>query len=114
MAKWTLYHNPKCSKSREALTLLQSKNLDLEVIEYLKTSPDEKELKALISKLKEPISNLVRTKEPEFQESPFDLNSAEQVIRHLVRTPKLLERPVVVKDAVAVVARPLEKIENLF
>lgn len=114
MSKWTLYHNPKCSKSREALALLQARGVDLQVIEYLKTPPSEKELKALVAMLKESVSELVRTKEVEFQESPFDINSEDEVIRHLARTPKLMERPLVVNDHVAVIARPVAKIESLF
>lgn len=114
MAQYTLYHNPRCSKSREALGLLQSKGVDVQVIEYLKESPSAEDLKQLISKLKSPASALVRTKEDLYQDLKFDLNSTEHIVENLVKYPQLIERPIVVKDDRAIVARPVNLIETLF
>ncbi|AGH96672.1 ArsC/Spx/MgsR family protein [Pseudobdellovibrio exovorus] len=115
---WTIYHNPKCSKSREALALLQSHSSDVHVIEYLKDAPTVDELKDLIRHLQGPASALVRTKEDLYQELQFDLGSEEQIVTNLSQYPQLLERPIVIKSEVspqhiariAVVARPVELI----
>lgn len=112
MAKWTLYHNPKCSKSREALALLQSQKIQPAVVEYLKTQPTETELRSLIAMLEDSPAALVRTKEEDYQNSKFDLNSIDEIVKHLAKNPKLIERPIVIKDKKAVIARPVEKIEK--
>lgn len=114
MAHWKIYHNPKCSKSREALALLQERGIQPEVVEYIKTPPTEKELRELITKLGGLTPALVRTKEELYQELGFDVNSVDTVIENLVKHPKLLERPIVVKDKTAVIGRPVENIEKLF
>jgi arsenate reductase len=112
MPKWTIYYNPKCSKCREALELLQSKNIEPTVIEYLKDPPSEAELKKIAAMLSEP-AELVRTKEDDYQANKFDLTSAQEIAKHLAKNPKLIERPVVIKDNQAVVARPVEKLKSL-
>src|SRR4051812_5965253 len=108
MAQWTIYHNPKCSKSREALELLRSRKIEPTVIEYLKNPPTKAEIKKLISMLDEP-SSIVRTKEDDFQENQFNLNSVDEIASQLAKNPKLIERPIIIKDELAVVARPFEK-----
>lgn len=111
MEKWILYHNPKCSKSSEALALLQSQSTAFEVVEYLKNPPSEKDLRAIVAKLQGPLSALVRTKEEEFQSAPFDVQSEEVVIQKILQQPKLLERPLLLTPSAAVIGRPLENIE---
>lgn len=113
MENWTIYHNPQCSKSREALALLQNKGVQPRVIEYLKEPLSEDQLKALISRLQGPVSALVRVKEELYQSLNFDLNSVDVIAENLAKHPRLLERPIVVKDGVALIARPVELIETL-
>ena len=113
MKSWIIYHNPKCSKSREALAFLQAQSIDAKIVEYLKEPLSESELLDLQSKLGPQASSLVRTKEDEFQAAPFDVNSAKIVAQKLSANPRLMERPVVVKGAVAVVARPMENLHKL-
>ena len=113
MAQLTIYHNPQCSKSCEAVALLESQGVSFQVIEYLKHSPSEQELRDLISLLDTPVSSLVRVKEKEYLASPFDVNSVDEVVRHLAQSPRLMERPVVVREDIAVIGRPVEKIKDL-
>lgn len=113
MANWTLYHNPRCSKCREALEMLKSRGIEPKVIEYLNEKPTVEELKSLVAKLQDPASALVRVKEDDYQKSQFNLDSVDEIIRQLAANPKLLERPIVVKDNEAVIARPVEKLKTL-
>jgi arsenate reductase len=114
MSEWKIYHNPQCSKSREALALLKERGIELEVVEYLKTPLGALELRALITKLGVPCSALVRTKEELYRELGFDVNSVESVIENLVKHPRLLERPIVEHRHVAVIGRPVENLAKLF
>lgn len=113
MSSWIIYHNPKCSKSREALALLQAQSIDAKVVEYLQEPLSESELLELQHKLGTEASALVRTKEEEYQTAPFDVTSAELVAKKLAANPKLMERPVVVKGSVAVIGRPTENLNKL-
>lgn len=113
MTKWILYHNPKCSKSREALSLLQSRKLELQIIEYLKDSPTEEQILELIKILDGPISALVRVKEEEYQNLKFDTDSPSEIAKYLAKYPKLMERPIVIKGNRAIIARPIENLEKL-
>ncbi|AHI06584.1 arsenate reductase [Bdellovibrio bacteriovorus W] len=113
MKKWTLYHNPRCSKSREALALLEASNVSFQVVEYLKDTPSIEELKHILKVLKVPAKNLVRTKEELYQDLSFDLNSDDVILENLTRHPSLLERPILFNDSVAVIARPPELLLEL-
>lgn len=113
MSQWKIYHNPKCSKSREALTLLQQNGIEAEVIEYLHQPLSEKELYELLQKLDSPPASLVRIKEEAYQNNPFELQSPKTIAQHLAQNPRLMERPVVMKDNIAVIGRPIEKIQKL-
>ncbi|UXR65452.1 arsenate reductase family protein [Bdellovibrio bacteriovorus] len=113
MSSWIIYHNPKCSKSREALVLLQAQAIDAKVIEYLKEPLSESELLELQIKLGTEASALVRTKEDDYQAAPFDVTSVDLVAKKLAANPRLMERPVVVKGAVAVIGRPVENLNKL-
>ena len=112
MAKVKIYHNPRCSKSRQALEILNSEGHDVEVIEYLKTGLKKSEVEELLSMLGSESSDIIRTKEAEFKEAPFDIEKKGEVTKGLVNTPKLLERPIVVKGKKAIIARPPEKIND--
>jgi arsenate reductase len=113
MTLWRLYHNPKCSKSREALRVLEDSGVTFEVIECLQTPPTQGELKQLIAHLRGPVSELVRSKEAEFLSSPFDVNAADLVADRLAKSPGLLERPILWGPAGAIVGRPVERISQL-
>ena len=112
---WTIYHNPKCSKSREALEILTAKGITPLVVEYLKNPLKVSDLKNLLSKLNVPAKNLVRTKEELFEKNPFNLNSEKEVLEYLEKYPVLLKRPIVVHGNNGVIARPpVENLEKLF
>lgn len=114
MSEWKILHNPKCSKSREALKLLQDQGVQPEIIEYLKNPLTEKDIQNLIDKLSSEFSLIVRTKETLYKELGFDLKSKEEVIKNLAKHPVLIERPIVIKDNHAVIGRPTENIKQLF
>lgn len=108
----TIYHNPRCSKSRQALALLQAKGFTLRVVEYLKTPPSRDELAALVAATGEPVRALLRR-----QGSPYDdlgLDdpkwSDDQLLDFMAEHPALLNRPVVVTEKGARLGRPTERI----
>ncbi len=107
----TIYHNPRCSKSRAALNLLQEKGVAHEVVEYLKNPPTAEELKAILDKLGMEPQDLMRKGEAEYKEyiQGKDL-SRDELIALMVAHPKLIERPIVMNDFKAAIARPLELI----
>lgn len=110
-----IYHNPRCSKSRQALALLEAAGADAQVVKYLETPPSAEELDALLTKLgMEPIE-VMRTKDDLFKELGLvgKSLSREEGIRLLVEHPALLERPIVVKGDKAVVARPPERVSEI-
>lgn len=110
-----IYHNTRCSKSREVLDLLKDYTTKIEVFEYLKTPPDYNTLKDLLMKLNLKPKDIIRTKEPlykaKFENKKFN---DEEWIQILVENPALIERPIVVKGNRAIVARPPELVHNLF
>jgi arsenate reductase len=111
----TVYHNPRCSKSRCALEFLSERNVDFTVIEYLKDPFTKESLETLIRQLNIPAMDLIRKNEPEYKEHfRGERLSDEEATEAMLKFPKLIERPVVVKDGKAVVARPTERIEELF
>ena len=115
MSKFTIYHNPKCSKSRATLALLAERGADARVIEYLKTPPTVAELTALVAKLGIEPAELVRKGEDVYkQQYAGKTLSAEQWIAAMVRHPILIERPIVVAGNRAVLGRPPENVERLF
>jgi arsenate reductase len=115
MAKVTIYHNPKCSKSRATLELLAQRGADAVVVEYLKTPPTAGELAALVAKLGIDPEQLVRKGEDVYKQHYAGKTlSAEQWIAAMVRHPILIERPIVVVGNRAVLGRPPENIDRLF
>ncbi len=106
-----IYHNPRCSKSRQGLAILQEAKVDFEIIEYLKTPLSEKELKAILSKLKIDAIDLIRKNEAIWKENYKGKElSNEQIIKAMAENPKLIERPIVIHKNKAVIGRPPEKI----
>ncbi len=109
-----IYHNPRCSKSRQTLELIREKKVDVEIIEYLNDTPSEKELKELIALLGIKPEELVRKNETVFKEQfKGKTFSDDEWIRIMVQNPKLIERPIVVKDGKAVLGRPPEKVLDI-
>ncbi|MEK9968732.1 MAG: arsenate reductase (glutaredoxin) [Ferrovibrio sp.] len=109
MADGTLYHNPRCSKSRQALELLQARGLKPQIVEYLKTPPDEAALKRLLGQLGLTAKDVLRRKEA--AEAGIDAEADEPaLIKALAAHPIALERPIFVHDGKAVVGRPPEKV----
>lgn len=112
MTDLTLYHNPRCSKSRGALELLESRGLAPTIVRYLETPPDAAQLRDLLSKLGISPRQLLRTGEDEYKA----LNLADpslsddQLIATMAANPKLIERPILVAGDKAVIGRPPEKI----
>jgi len=109
-----IYHNPRCSKSRQGLAILTDAKIDFEVVEYLKTPLSEKEINDIVTKLNiEPI-DLVRKNEAIWKEKfkGKKLNN-DQIIKAMANNPKLIERPIVIHKDKAVLGRPPEKIISL-
>ncbi|MDX2506296.1 MAG: arsenate reductase (glutaredoxin) [Gammaproteobacteria bacterium] len=93
-----IYHNPRCSKSRQTLQLLRDNNVEPEIIEYLKTPPSADELQAILKSLDMKPRDLMRKKEAEYKENNLSdpALSDEQLIAAMIAHPKLIERPIVV------------------
>ena len=114
MSKFTIYHNPRCSKSRQSLELLREKGVEPEIIEYLKTSPSFQEIADLTKKLGISPSELVRKKEKVLSELSIDFNNDEEVLNAMAKHSVLIERPIILKDNErAVLGRPPENILEL-
>jgi len=107
-----IYHNPRCSKSRQTLALLNENEMDVEIVEYLKTPPSRKELTGIIKMLGIKPRDLLRKGEKEYKEA--GLNNMElsdkEIIDAMLEHPKLIERPIVIKDGQARIGRPPELI----
>jgi arsenate reductase len=115
MTDLTLYHNPRCSKSRGALELLEARGLQPTVVRYLETPPSTDELKTLLDKLGIAARELLRSGEDEYKTLGLaDASLSEaQLIEAMVRHPKLIERPILVAGDKAVIGRPPEKVLEL-
>lgn len=109
----TIYHNPRCSKSRQALTLLEDKNLDVTIIKYLDMPPSKDDLRVLSKKLGLPISQMLRTKESVYKDMKLKGASEETLYNAVPDNPILLERPIVINGNKAIIARPPEKLEEI-
>lgn len=111
----TLYHNPRCSKSREALELLEGRGETPTVVRYLDTPPDAATLRQLLRTLGISARDLLRTKEDEYRELGLDnpTLSEDALIRAMVEHPRLIERPIAVSGNRAVIGRPPEKVLEL-
>ncbi|MZG54165.1 MAG: arsenate reductase (glutaredoxin) [Nitrospinae bacterium] len=111
----TVYHNPKCSKSRQTLKLLEKKATGIQVIEYLKNPPTAQKLKEILSLLEISPRDLMRKKEDEYKDLGLN-NSAlsdEDLIDSMVQHPVLIERPIVLANGKAALGRPPENVLNI-
>lgn len=111
MREVTIYHNPRCSKSRNTLALLEENGVQPKVILYLETPPSAAEITMLLKKLGITAAQLVRRGEDEYKASGLGNNSSdEDVLAAMARYPKLIERPIVVRGNKAVLGRPPENV----
>ncbi|MFV8980305.1 arsenate reductase (glutaredoxin) [Serratia fonticola] len=113
MKNVTIYHNPRCSKSRETLALLEQHGVEPQVVLYLDTPPSVAELKKLLQELGfTSARELMRKKEDLYKELKLadDTLSEEQLLQAMVSNPKLIERPIVVKGGKARIGRPPEQV----
>lgn len=111
----TIFHNPRCSKSRQTLQLLGEQNIAPEIVEYLNTPPSAEQLSAILEMLGLEPRQLMRTKEPEYKDQGLDDEglSRKQLIEAMVATPKLIERPIVIHNDKAIIGRPPEKVLDI-
>ncbi|MBT5570877.1 MAG: arsenate reductase (glutaredoxin) [Alphaproteobacteria bacterium] len=107
-----IYHNPRCSKSRATLALLEERGIDVSVIEYLKEPPDDIELRQILDLLAIPARELLRTGEAPYKELGLDDMSLSEdaIIEAIVNNPILMERPIVVTASKARIGRPPEAV----
>jgi len=111
----TIYHNPKCSKSRQTLELLQQRGIEPRIVEYLKTPPSAAELDAILTKLGIEPRALLRTKDEAYASAGLDdvkLTRSELIAR-MVANPSVIERPIVVTDRGAAIGRPPENVLSI-
>ena len=111
-----IWHNNRCSKSREAKTILDESGKDFEVFEYLKNEFTKDELITIKKQLGiSDIRDMLRHKEAEYKELDIanESKTEDEILDLVVKTPKLVERPIIIKDGVAVIARPMENLTNL-
>jgi len=115
MSNVTIFHNPRCSKSRQTLALLEEKGIEPQIVKYLETPPSADELKAVLAKLGINARDLLRTKEAEYKEAGLDNQdlSEDEVVAKMVEFPKLIERPIVIKDEQARIGRPPESVLDI-
>jgi len=116
MAEFTVYHNPVCSNSRGTLDLLDDRDAEVEIIEYLHEPPDRATLERILDAIPDPPAVLVRH-DKRFEELGLDPNGyedRESVIAVLLEHPELMQRPVVFKGDRALICRPPEKVSELF
>ncbi|GBO89570.1 arsenate reductase (glutaredoxin) [Marinobacter salsuginis] len=110
-----IFHNPRCSKSRQTLELLTERGIEPEIIRYLETPPTEQELKDILSALNLTPRELMRTKEKEYKEQGLNDPelSDEQLIAAMIATPKLIERPIVIANGKVALGRPPENVLSI-
>lgn len=110
----TIYHNPRCSKSRTGLAYLKEKGIEPNIVEYLNATLTKDELKSIVSKLDCPIEDIIRKGESDYKDNFKGKQLTEdEWIDAIITFPKLLERPIIIKGDKAVVARPCENIDSI-
>jgi arsenate reductase len=109
----TIFHNPRCGKSRQTLELLREKGVEPAIVEYLKTPLDAAGLRDIVKKLRLRPRDIVRTKESIFPSLGLNLDDDDAVIEALVEHPILMERPIVVRGGRAAIGRPPENVLDI-
>ena len=111
MSKVKIWHNPRCSKSRNAVALLEEKGVEAEVLKYLDTPPSRDEIVEVLGMLNLSARELMRTNEDIYKELGLkDVSDEDKLIDAMVANPRLIERPIVIKDGKAAIGRPIENI----
>ncbi len=114
MSSYTIWHNPRCSKSRQTLGILEEKGAQTDVVKYLEDTPSVEEIKEVLKKLNISARELMRTKEDEYKALGLkDEMDEQKLIEAMASHPKLIERPVVIRGDKAVLGRPPEKVLEL-
>jgi arsenate reductase len=114
MSDFTIFHNPRCTKSRAALTLLQEHGIEPQIVEYLKTPPSANELKTIIARLGIKPEALIRKGEDVYKEHYAGKTLTDsQWIAAMAKHPILIERPIVVRGNRAVIGRPTQNVKDL-
>lgn len=109
-----IWHNNRCSKSREALKLLEDQGKEIEIYNYLQESPSVDVIKDVLNKLGIKAKDLMRTKEALFNELGLKaIEDEETLIKAMVENPKLIERPIIITDTKAIIGRPPELVLEL-
>ena len=111
----TIFHNPRCSKSRQTLSLIQEKNIDINIIEYLKTPPDISQLKQILQQLGYEPRQLMRKSEQIYKDLDLgnENKTAADLIIAMAQNPILIERPIVLSGEKAAIGRPPESVLNI-
>jgi arsenate reductase len=115
MMSTKIYHNPRCSKSRQTLELLQDKGVETEVIEYLKTPPNAAELKKILSGLNMEPRELMRKGQDEYKALGLDDESLspDDLINAMIENPILIERPIVITNKGIAIGRPIDNVKKI-
>lgn len=109
-----IWHNPRCSKSRDSLKYLEETNKEFEIKEYLKEELTKEELVNILVKLDLKAKDIIRNTESFYKElNVKDISDENELIEVMIKNPKLIQRPIIVKDNRAVIGRPLEKVKGL-
>lgn len=108
----TIYHNPRCSKCRATMELLEERKIPTEVVKYLETPPSKETLEEILALLGMEPRDLMRKKEKEYEENGLDAPdlSRDDLIQAMIDHPKLIERPIVLANGKAAIGRPIEKV----
>lgn len=114
MEEIIIWHNPRCSKSRNALNLIEEKNIDKKIFKYLDENPSKEEIKNVLRLLNITAKELLRTGEKVYKDLDLkNIDDEEELITAMHENPKLIERPIIIKGNEAVIARPIENLELL-
>lgn len=111
----TIYHNPRCSKSRQTLQMLQERRLDIDIVSYLEAPPDAETLDHILTMLDMQPRQLMRRQQQEYKDQGLDDESLsrEQLIDAMIATPILIERPIVITNGKAAIGRPLQQVVDI-
>ena len=110
-----IYHNPKCSTSRKALTLLEEKDFDPTIVAYLKEKLNKTEIKKILKLGNMQIADILRTRDAVYKEKFEGVElSEDEWIEAIIRNPSILQRPIIITDKTAIIPRPFDRINLLF
>jgi len=111
--KTTIYHNPRCGKSRETLAIIKSMGIEPEIIEYLKTPLKEDSIRKILKKLNAEPINIIRRKEAKDLGLDLKVMSSTELIKSMAKYPIIIERPIVIKGKKGLIGRPPEKVTEI-